>query len=137
MKKYKKIYNVSYIKNKDIKETVEKRYSILIGLIIVIMVVLATNLFIVQVIKHDFYVNKVSQLKQNIVTSTSTPRGRIYDRNGKIIVDNKAVKVIYYKKPSGVTTKEEIEVAYKVANMITLDYKNLYRHLESYLLYEV
>ena len=125
MKKYKKIYNVSYIKNKDIKETVEKRYSILIGLIIVIMVVLATNLFIVQVIKHDFYVNKVSQLKQNIVTSTSTPRGRIYDRNGKIIVDNKAVKVIYYKKPSGVTTKEEIEVAYKVANMITLDYKNL------------
>ena len=125
MKKYKKIYNVSYIKNKDIKETVEKRYSILIGLIIVIMVILATNLFIVQVIKHDFYVNKVSQLKQNIVTSTSTPRGRIYDRNGKIIVDNKAVKVIYYKKPSGVTTKEEIEVAYKVANMITLDYKNL------------
>ena len=125
MKKYKKIYNVSYIKNKDIKETVEKRYSILIGLIIVIVVILATNLFIVQVIKHDFYVNKVSQLKQNIVTSTSTPRGRIYDRNGKIIVDNKAVKVIYYKKPSGVTTKEEIEVAYKVANMITLDYKNL------------
>ena len=125
MKKYKKIYNVSYIKNKDIKETVEKRYSILIGLIIVIIVILATNLFIVQVIKHDFYVNKVSQLKQNIVTSTSTPRGRIYDRNGKIIVDNKAVKVIYYKKPSGVTTKEEIEVAYKVANMITLDYKNL------------
>lgn len=125
MKKYKKIYNVSTSKNKDIKEIVEKRYNILIGLILVIMIVLAVNLFIVQVIDHELYVSKVEQLSQNIVTSTSTPRGRIYDRYGRVIVDNKAVKVIYYKKPSGVTTKEEIQVAYKVAEMISLDYKKL------------
>ena len=125
MKKYKKIYNVSTSKNKDIKEIVEKRYNILIGLILVIMIVLAVNLFIVQVIEHELYVSKVEQLSQNIVTSTSTPRGRIYDRYGRVIVDNKAVKVIYYKKPSGVTTKEEIQVAYKVAEMISLDYKKL------------
>ncbi len=124
-KKYKKIYNISINKNKDIKEIVEKRYYILIGLILVIMIVLGVNLFIVQIINHDFYINKVEQLRQNIVTSASTPRGRIYDRNGKIIVDNKAVKVIYYKKPSGVTTKEEIATAYKVAEMITLDYSKL------------
>ncbi len=124
-KKYKKIYNISINKNKDIKEIVEKRYNILIGLILVIMIVLGVNLFIVQIINHDFYINKVEQLRQNIVISASTPRGRIYDRNGKIIVDNKAVKVIYYKKPSGVTTKEEIATAYKVAEMITLDYSKL------------
>ena len=122
MKKYKKIYNLS-IKNKDIKETVEKRYNILIIVICVIMIFLSVNLFIIQVVKHEFYVEKVEKLSQNIVTSTSTPRGRIYDRNGKIIVDNEAVKVIYYKKPSGITTKEEIELAYKVADMISLDYK--------------
>ena len=125
MKKYKKIYNVSTNRNKDIKEIVEKRYNILIGLILVIMIVLAVNLFIVQVIDHELYVSKVEQLSQNIVTSLSTPRGRIYDRYGRVIVDNEAVKVIYYKKPSGVTTKEEIEVAYKVAEMISLDYEEL------------
>ena len=124
MKKYKKIYNVS-IKNKDIKETVEKRYNILIIVICIIMVILGSNLFVIQVVKHDFYTQKVEQLSQNIVTSTSTPRGRIYDRNGEIIVDNEAVKVIFYKKPSGITTKEEIEIAYKVADMISLDYKQL------------
>ena len=124
MKKYKKIYNVS-IKNKDIKETVEKRYNILIIVICIIMFILGSNLFIIQVVKHDFYTQKVEQLSQNIVTSTSTPRGRIYDRNGEIIVDNEAVKVIFYKKPSGITTKEEIEIAYKVADMISLDYKQL------------
>ena len=124
MKKYKKIYNLS-TKNKDIKETVEKRYNILIIVIILIMIVLSVNLFILQVVKHEFYVKKVLQLSQNLVTSTSTPRGRIYDRNGEIIVDNEAVKVIYYKKPSGVTTRDEIEIAYKVADMISIDYKQL------------
>ena len=124
-KRYKKIYNVSNTKNKDIKETVEKRYNILIIAIIFIMVVLSINLFYVQIIKHDYYVNKVEQLSQNILTSTSTPRGRIYDRNGKVIVDNEAVKVIYYKKPVGISTSEEIKTAYKVAEMITLDYNKI------------
>ena len=131
MKKYKKIYNLS-IKNKDIKETVEKRYNILIIVICVIMIFLSVNLFIIQVVKHEFYVEKVEKLSQNIVTSTSTPRGRIYDRNGKIIVDNEAVKVIYYKKPSGITTKEEIELAYKVADMISLDYKLSEKELKKF-----
>lgn len=124
MKKYKKIYNVS-VKSKDIKETIEKRYNILIIIICIIMIILGINLFIVQILKHDYYLKKVEQLSQNIVTSTSTPRGRIYDRNGEIIVDNEAVKVIFYKKSSGITTKEEIEIAYKVAQMIEVDYENL------------
>lgn len=121
----KKIYNVSTIKNKDIKETVEKRYNILIIAICLVMFILLGNLFFIQIIKHDYYINKVEQLSKNIVTSTSTPRGRIYDRNGKLLVDNKAIKVIFYKKPTGITTKEEIETAYKVSEMITLDASKL------------
>ena len=122
-KRYKKIYNINTLKNKELKEIIEKRYNILIILIIVIMIILATNLFVIQVLKHDFYVNKVEQLSQNLVLSNSTPRGRIYDRNGNIIVDNEAVKVIYYKKQSGITTNEEIEIAYKVADLINLENK--------------
>lgn len=123
--KYKKIYNISSIKNKDIKETVEKRYNILIIIIIVIMLILGINLFVVQVLRHDYYINKVAQLSQNFVTSTSTPRGRIYDRNGEVIVDNEAVKVIFYKKPANITTKDEIATAYKAAELISLDYDKL------------
>ena len=123
--KYKKIYNISSIKNKDIKETVEKRYNILIIIIIVIMLILGINLFVVQVLRHDYYINKVAQLSQNFVTSASTPRGRIYDRNGEIIVDNEAVKVIFYKKPANITTKDEIATAYKAAELISLDYDKL------------
>ena len=124
-KRYKKIYNVSTIKNKELKEIVEKRYNILIIIIIVVMLILAVNLFIVQIVKYEFYIKKMEQLNQNIVLSNSTPRGRIYDRNGKVIVDNEAVKVIYYKKVSGISTKQEIEMAYKMADLIKLDYKKL------------
>ena len=85
-KRYKKIYNISTIKNKELREIVEKRYNILIILIIAIMMILAINLFVIQIVKTDFYVNKVEQLSQNVVLSNSTPRGRIYDRNGKMKV---------------------------------------------------
>lgn len=122
MKKYKKIYNVAS-KKINIKDIIEKRYIIMIIIICIVMIVLGLNLFFIQVIKHDFYVNKVEQLNRNVIFSNSTPRGRIYDRNCKIIVDNESVKVIYYEKPNGVTTKEEIEVAYKVADMIEIDYE--------------
>lgn len=122
-KNYKKIYSFTNNKNKDIKETIEKRYRILIIIICIVISLLTINLFVIQVLKHGFYVSKVEKLSQNIIASSSTPRGRIYDRNGKILVDNEAVKVIYYKKPSNVTTKQELEIAYKLADLISLDNK--------------
>lgn len=122
MKKYKKIYKINYVNNKEIKETIEKRYNILIFIIIAIMLILLINLLIVQVVKHDFYVNKVAMLSNSYITSKSAPRGRIYDRNGILIVDNEPVKVIYYKKENNVTTNKEIEMSIKVAELIEVDY---------------
>ena len=71
------------------------------------------------------YSQKLENLTKTIIYGQSAPRGRIYDRNGKLIVDNIPSKVIYYKKPSGITTKKEIKTAYKLANMIALDSSKL------------
>ena len=43
----------------------------------------------------------------------------IYDRNYNLLVDNEAVKTIYYKKKSGVKAKEEIELAYTIGDNIS------------------
>lgn len=64
-------------------------------------------------------------LNKNIVEGTTAPRGRIYDRNKKLLVDNEPSKEIYYKKQSGVTTKEEIALAYKMADLIDLNFSKL------------
>ncbi|HHW68969.1 MAG TPA: penicillin-binding protein 2 [Tenericutes bacterium] len=110
----------------DIKEIIEKRFNILIILILFLFSFLVINLFITQVLKNEYYINKVLQLTQTITYGSTAPRGRIYDRNHRLIVDNTPVKVITYKKPSGITTKEEIEISYKLANMIDINYSKLH-----------
>ena len=52
----------------------------------------------------------------------STPRGRILDRNYKVIVDNKAINNIVYKRDKGVSFKDMIKLAYEVSLGIDLDY---------------
>ena len=122
----KKINKYKYHSRKvSIEETIEKRYKILVIIIILIMILLATNLFYIQIIKSNYYKEKLNELTIKTIEGDSTPRGRIYDRNGNIIVDNTSVKTIYYKKPSRISTEEEIDVAYKIAQFIEVDYKKI------------
>lgn len=126
VKKSKKPINkTNKYKKKDITRTIEKRYNILIVVIILIILILGIGLFYAQIIKKNFYIEKLSELTQNITYGDTAPRGRIYDRNHRLIVDNKPVKVIYYVAPTGITTKEEIEEAYMVADMIDVDFSEL------------
>ena len=110
---------------KKINNVIEKRYNILITIIITVMSILAFSLYNVQVINNEYYVEKVKQLNLKIVDGNTAPRGRIYDRNGKLIVDNEGVKVIYYKKQTGTKTKDEITLAYTLANMLEVSYTKM------------
>ncbi len=109
----------------DITAVINKRYKVLSVVVILLFLGLFLSLFYVQIIKNDFYKEKLKELSQVIVDGGSSARGRIYDRNGRIIVDNKAVKTIYYKKELGTTTSDEVIMAYKIANLIELDYSGL------------
>ena len=123
-KKKKQAFNYSaYKEQKDIKGEIEKRYNILTFIIILLLLILLITLFFIQIIGKDKYQSELKVLTKKIVYGQSAPRGRIYDRNGKIIVDNIPSKVISYKKPAKITTKEEIKEAYKLADMINLEIK--------------
>lgn len=124
-KKKKPMHFSSYKVNKDIKKEIETRYNILTGIIVAAVIILMGGLFFTQIVKNDYYKTELKTLTQKTVEGPSAPRGRIYDRNGKLIVDNIADKVIYYQKPSNITTKEEVKIAYKLSDMIELDYSKL------------
>lgn len=115
----------NYKRYRNIKEIIEKRFNILIVILILVMTVLVMNLFFIQVIQKEYYVNKVLTMNKNIVSGSTAPRGRIYDRNHRLIVDNKAIKVIYYNKISGITTSKEIELAYKAAGILEMEINNV------------
>lgn len=126
MKKKKIINKYNYYKTAtDFSPIIEKRYKLLLILIFVLMSILVMFLYFYQIIKNKYYLNEVAKLSEKIVEGETAPRGRIYDRNGKILVDNIAVKTIYYKKPADITQAEEIELAYKVAKLIDVDYSTL------------
>ena len=125
-KKAKPLNKYKYLEqNVKRDKIIEKRYKVLIGLIILIMFILVGRLVYIQIYKHDYYATSLEEMTHKIFYSESTPRGRIYDRNGNILVDNMALKTIYYKKPSGIRTSEEIKTAYLVANYIEVDYSRL------------
>lgn len=117
-KKYK------YKRYKDIKEIIEKRYNILTIIVITLLLFLFGYLFFIQIVKQDYYIEKVSASKITTYEGNTAPRGRIYDRNGNLLVDNEPVKIIYYKK-SNLSSKKEIDLAYKVIEYLDIDYSKL------------
>ena len=110
---------------KNLLEIMSKRYKYIIGIMAILYVVIGCRLFYLQVIKNDEYNEKLSYSTYKTIESTSAPRGRIYDRNYNLLVDNEAVKTIYYKKRDGVKTSEEIELSYIIADNIDLDYSKV------------
>ena len=90
-----------------------------------LFLVIGIRLFNLQIIKYNDYQDKLSIATEKTVEGSSAPRGRIYDRNYNLLVDNQAIKTIYYKKQSGITQKEEIDLAYRIGEILNINYKNL------------
>ena len=110
---------------RSITEVVDRRYNILFVVIFVLYLVIFGRLFYLQILKTDEYKEKLAMSTEKTIESTSAPRGRIYDRNYNLLVDNEAVKTIYYKKLKGVTNEEEIELAYLIGDNINIDYSKV------------
>lgn len=101
------------------------RFNCLLVVLVIFFFVLLFKLFSVMVVNHDENVDTLASLTSNKVTLGSSPRGRIYDRNYNIIVDNKALNTVVYKKEKGVTNDEMLQLAYKVAPHLELDFNKL------------
>ena len=117
MYKAKESINLSILSN--------KRFLVISILVLVLFLIIMYKLVDIQILNKDKYTKKLDNLKVSIVYSSSTPRGRIYDRNYNLLVDNVGVNTIYYKRVKGTTTKEQIELAQTLANHIDIDYSKL------------
>lgn len=106
-------------------QKLNKKLDILEIVIIFLFLLLAYFLFKTIYLKEDFYKEKLNSLTNVIVYGESAPRGRIYDRNYNLLVDNIAVPIIYYKKVDKITKQEEIELIYEVIDKLELEYDKL------------
>ena len=114
-------------KNKVINsdKVINKRFIIFLIIILILFFIVVGKLINVMIIDKGKYTKELDNLTYSRVLGTSSPRGRIYDRNYNIIVDNKSLKTITYQKVKGTSNLEMVEVAKKVVNHLNLDYHKL------------
>ena len=113
-------------KKKIIKDNIQNnRFKFLRIIIVLSFSFVIISLFKIIIFNQDYYNKKLESLTVNTIYGESSPRGRIYDRNHNLLVDNKSIPVILYKKDKKITTSMEIELSYKIGNIIDLDFSKL------------
>ena len=123
--------NFFIIKNSD-----DRKCLLLFSIILFFFVLLFVRFFQVMVIDKNKYMDNLSKLTYDKVYGESTPRGRILDRNYNVIVDNKAINNIVYKREKGTSYKDMIELASLVFSHLDLDYHRINdRMIREYCLY--
>lgn len=106
------------------KNNFNKKINIIKTIIIISFLVIFIRILYLNIYMKKYYMMLYKNYNNNYVTIESAPRGRIYDRNKKLLVDNISVKTIIYEKKNN-TTEDEIKLAYSLIDKIALDYDNL------------
>lgn len=108
-------------KKTNYNNIINKRFKFISCLVVFLFLFLISNFFYVMIVNSKSYSEKLDKLNSRLVSFSSSPRGRILDRNYNVIVDNKALKTIVYKNDKKTTTSDMIELAYLVSSHIELD----------------
>ncbi|MCM0624215.1 penicillin-binding protein 2 [Lysinibacillus sp. OL1_EC] len=93
------------------------RMNILFFAIFIVFSMLIFRLGYMQIVKGEDYVRDLER-KEEVPVNTSVPRGRMYDRYGRILVDNHPENAITYTKMQTTTSEEMLDIAKKLAQLI-------------------
>jgi len=104
------------------RKSVVFRMNFLFFMIFVLFSLLILRLGYLQIVKSEDYIRKLERTEE-IAVNTSVPRGRIFDREGRILVNNDPKNAITYTKMSSSTAKEMLAIAEDLAVLIEQDTK--------------
>ncbi len=106
------------------KRLTDRRINVIFIAVMALLTVLVLRLGYLQIAKGESY-KKAVDSNENIEVNESVPRGRIYDRNGKLLVDNTSKKSITYTRGRMTTTTEISETAAQLAKYIKMPTNSL------------
>ena len=108
--------------NLDNNNSMKKKINLLMMITYISFLVIIGRLFYLQVIDNNYYLEKLSNKTNKIVYEDSSLRGRIYDKNNNLLVDNGLILTIIYQKEDDY---DEIKLAYEISKKLELDYTKL------------
>ncbi|MBD1383309.1 penicillin-binding protein 2 [Bacillus sp. IB182487] len=91
--------------------------NIFFFLVFMLFAALIVRLGVVQIVQGEEYTKEVKKTESNIA-SFPAPRGKMYDRFGNVIVDNKSIPAITYTQDKKAKAEEKIKIAKKLAELI-------------------
>ncbi len=112
------------IKQSNSHSHIPFRMNFLFFAVFILFLLLILRLGIVQIVNGKTYLKEVEQT-EDVVIETSVPRGKVFDRYRNVIVDNNPVHAITYTRTQTTTQVEMLEVAKKLATLITKDTKSV------------
>lgn len=106
-------------KEKKKKTHVPFRLNLLFFLVFVLFSVLILRLGVVQIVYGDDYKRELDR-KEEVPVNSPVPRGKMFDRNLKVMVDNVPLDAITYTRYQSTKPREMLETAEKLAELIDM-----------------
>ncbi|MGE6363435.1 peptidoglycan D,D-transpeptidase FtsI family protein [Bacillus paramycoides] len=100
------------------------RLNILFFCVFLLFSAIIIQLGKVQIFEGETYKNEV-QKRENATVSLTVPRGKIYDREGKPVVDNRSLRTITYTKLKGVKSEDMLKTARQLAEIIEMPQEDI------------
>ena len=108
---------------KQKKSQLPFRLNILFFMVFLLFSVLIIQLGVVQILNGEAYQEEINQRILD-TTKTPVPRGKIFDRNYQVLVDNKSLYSITYTPPKGVQPEDKLALAKDLVHYISLADEN-------------
>ncbi len=93
------------------------RLNILFFVVFLLFSALILRLGVVQIVYGEQYRKEVERT-ENVTVSTPVPRGKIYDRYNRVIVDNVPLNAITYTRTKTTTPEDTLKIAERLAQYI-------------------
>lgn len=111
-------------KQKKKKSHIPFRLNVLFFCVFLMFSAIIIQLGKVQIVDGETYKNVVEK-QEDLTVSAPVPRGKIFDREGKAIVDNKPLRTVTYTKMKGVDAKEILKTARELAKLIEMPQESM------------
>ncbi|EEL60188.1 penicillin-binding protein 2 [Bacillus toyonensis] len=111
-------------KEKKSGRAIPMRLNILFFCVFLLFSAMIIQLGKVQIVDGETYKNEVEK-RENATVSLSVPRGKIFDREGNPVVDNKSLRTITYTKMKGLKSEDILKTARQLEEIIEMPQEDI------------
>ncbi|MEC3883119.1 penicillin-binding protein 2 [Halobacillus sp. HZG1] len=108
-------------KNKH-KSHLSFRLNVVFFVVFLIFAGIILQLGVVQILNGEEAQDEIDRT-ENTTTSIPVPRGEMYDRYGRVVVDNQPLYSITYTPPKGVQPTDKLQLAEEISKYIDMEFE--------------